>query len=58
MAAMLLTDSGLLDDIESVAHVGLTASQKMAGLITISVAFCLAAVSIWALRPLFRSPVA
>ncbi len=42
MAAMLLTGSlGLLDDIESVAHgrsLGLTASQKMAGLITISVA--------------------
>ena len=43
MAAMLLTGSlGLLDDIESVAHgrsLGLTPSQKMAGLVTISVAF-------------------
>lgn len=47
--AMLVTGSlGLLDDIESVAHkrsLGLTPSQKMAGLITISVVFCLAAVN-------------
>ena len=39
---------GLLDDIESVAHgrsLGLTPSQKMIGLILISVAFCLLAVN-------------
>ena len=39
---------GLLDDIESVAHgrsLGLTPSQKMIGLILISVVFCLAAVN-------------
>ena len=51
MIAMLVTGSlGLLDDIESVAHkrsLGLTPSQKMVGLITISVVFCLAAVN-WA----------
>ena len=45
----LVTGSlGLLDDIESVAHgrsLGLTPSQKMAGLILISVAFCLVAVN-------------
>ena len=49
--AMLVTGSlGLLDDIESVAHkrsLGLTPSQKMVGLVTISVVFCLAAVN-WA----------
>ena len=48
MLAMLATGSlGLLDDIESVAHkrsLGLTPPQKMAGLIAISIAFCLAAV--------------
>lgn len=47
--AMLVTGSlGLLDDIESVAHkrsLGLTPSQKMVGLIAISVVFCLAAVN-------------
>ena len=46
----LVTGSlGLLDDIESVAHgrsLGLTPSQKMAGLILISVAFCLVAVNV------------
>ncbi len=51
MLAMLVTGSlGLLDDIESVAHkrsLGLTPTQKMVGLITISVVFCLAAVN-WA----------
>ena len=39
---------GLLDDVESVSHgrsLGLTPSQKMAGLIVISVAFCLLAVN-------------
>ena len=39
---------GLLDDVESVSHgrsLGLTPSQKMAGLIAISVAFCLVAVN-------------
>ncbi|MDO4537180.1 MAG: phospho-N-acetylmuramoyl-pentapeptide-transferase [Coriobacteriales bacterium] len=51
LVAMILTGSlGLLDDIESVAHkrsLGLTPSQKMVGLVAISVAFCLAAVN-WA----------
>ncbi len=45
----LVTGSlGLLDDVESVAHkrsLGLTPSQKMVGLIAISVAFCLLAVN-------------
>ena len=49
LLAMLVTGSlGLLDDIESVAHkrsLGLTPSQKMIGLVTISVVFCLAAVN-------------
>ena len=50
VAATLVTGSlGLLDDIESVAHgrsLGLTPSQKMAGLIIISVVFCLVAVNV------------
>lgn len=50
VAATLVTGSlGLLDDIESVAHgrsLGLTPSQKMAGLILISVVFCLVAVNV------------
>ena len=50
VAATLVTGSlGLLDDIESVAHgrsLGLTPSQKMAGLILISVTFCLVAVNV------------
>ena len=53
--AMLATGSlGLLDDIESVAHkrsLGLTPPQKMAGLIAISVAFCLAAVNVCDIAP-------
>ena len=52
---MLATGSlGLLDDIESVAHkrsLGLTPPQKMAGLIAISVAFCLAAVNVCDIAP-------
>ena len=50
---------GLLDDIESVAHkrsLGLTPSQKMAGLITISVAFCLFAVNMCGIEPVLRFP--
>lgn len=47
LATTLLTGCiGLFDDIESVAHqrsLGLTPKQKMAGLIVISVAFCLIA---------------
>lgn len=47
LATTLLTGCiGLFDDIESVAHqrsLGLTPKQKMAGLILISVAFCLIA---------------
>lgn len=50
VAVTLVTGSlGLLDDIESVAHgrsLGLTPSQKMAGLVTISVVFCLVAVNV------------
>ena len=60
MAAMLATGSlGLLDDIESVAHkrsLGLTPSQKMAGLIVISVGFCLYAVNACAVSPAIRFP--
>lgn len=50
---------GLLDDIESVAHkrsLGLTPSQKMAGLITISVVFCLFAVNMCGIAPVLRFP--
>ena len=50
---------GLLDDIESVAHkrsLGLTPSQKMAGLITISVACCLFAVNMCGIAPVLRFP--
>ena len=58
--AMLVTGSlGLLDDIESVAHkrsLGLTPSQKMAGLITISVVFCLAAVNWVGIDAIVRFP--
>ena len=62
VAATLATGSlGLLDDIESVAHkrsLGLTPSQKMLGLVVISVAFCLAAVNWCAVTPTIRFPVA
>ena len=60
LGAMLVTGSlGLLDDIESVAHkrsLGLTPSQKMAGLILISVVFCLAAVNVCGISPEVRFP--
>lgn len=60
MAATLITGSlGLLDDIESVAHgrsLGLTPSQKMAGLILISVTFCLVAVNVCGISPQVRFP--
>ena len=60
MGAMLATGSlGLLDDIESVAHkrsLGLTPSQKMIGLVIISVAFCLAAVNKCDVSPAIRFP--
>ena len=60
VAATLLTGSlGLLDDIESVAHarsLGLTPSQKMAGLILISVAFCLCAVNMCNISPFVEFP--
>ena len=45
---------GLLDDVESVAHkrsLGLTPSQKMAGLVLISVTFCLLAVNLCGVEP-------
>ena len=58
--ATLATGSlGLLDDIESVAHkrsLGLTPSQKMLGLIVISVGFCLAAVNWCHVSPAIRFP--
>ena len=60
VAATLVTGSlGLLDDIESVAHgrsLGLTPSQKMAGLIVISVVFCLVAVNVCGISPDVRLP--
>ncbi len=60
VAATLATGSlGLLDDIESVAHkrsLGLTPSQKMAGLLLISVAFCLVAVNTCGISPAVRFP--
>ena len=60
VAAMLVTGSlGLLDDIESVAHgrsLGLTPSQKMAGLVLISVVFCLVAVNVCGIDPSVRVP--
>lgn len=56
----LVTGSlGLLDDVESVAHgrsLGLTPSQKMAGLIIISVVFCLVAVNVCGVSPVVRFP--
>ena len=60
VGATLVTGSlGLLDDIESVAHgrsLGLTPSQKMAGLILISVVFCLGAVSVCGVAPTIGFP--
>ena len=60
VGATLVTGSlGLLDDIESVAHgrsLGLTPSQKMAGLILISVVFCLVAVNVCGISPAVRFP--
>ena len=50
---------GLVDDIESVAHgrsLGLTPGQKMAGLIAISVSFCLLAVNLCGIRPEISFP--
>lgn len=60
VVAMLATGAlGLFDDIESVAHkrsLGLTPSQKMAGLIIISVGFCLAAVNMCGVKPTVSLP--
>ena len=60
VGATLVTGSlGLLDDIESVAHgrsLGLTPSQKMAGLILISVVFCLVAVNVCDVAPTVSLP--
>lgn len=60
MAVTLATGSlGLLDDVESVAHgrsLGLTPSQKMAGLIVISIAFCLIAVNTVGIHPTLAFP--
>lgn len=57
---MLVTGSlGLLDDIESVAHkrsLGLTPSQKMVGLVLISVTFCLVAVNGCGISPVVELP--
>ena len=50
---------GLLDDVESVSHgrsLGLTPSQKMAGLIVISIAFCLLAVNWVGVSPAITFP--
>ncbi|MCH3943580.1 MAG: phospho-N-acetylmuramoyl-pentapeptide-transferase [Atopobiaceae bacterium] len=50
---------GLLDDIESVAHkrsLGLTPQQKMAGLVVISVAFCVSAVNLCGIPPTITFP--
>jgi phospho-N-acetylmuramoyl-pentapeptide-transferase len=50
---------GLLDDIESVAHkrsLGLTPSQKMIGLVVISVVFCLVAVNSCGISPVITFP--
>ena len=60
MLAMLITGAlGLFDDIESVAHkrsLGLTPTQKMIGLIAISVSFCLGVVNWAGISPLVRFP--
>lgn len=50
---------GLLDDVESVAHgrsLGLTPPQKMAGLVLVSVAFCLVAVNVCGISAEVRFP--
>ena len=54
LVTVLTGTLGLLDDIESVAHkrsLGLTPSQKMVGLLLISVAFCLLAVNECGVKP-------
>ena len=60
VGATLVTGAlGLLDDIESAAHkraLGLTPSQKMIGLILISVVFCLVAVNVCGVSPEVRLP--
>lgn len=50
---------GLLDDVESVAHgrsLGLTPLQKMAGLVFVSVVFCLVAVNVCGISAEVRFP--
>ena len=50
---------GLLDDVESVSHgrsLGLTPSQKLVGLVAISVAFCLLAVNWVGIPPTLTFP--
>ena len=50
---------GLIDDVTSVTHgrsLGLTPSQKMAGLILISVTFCLVAVNVCGVPAAVRFP--
>lgn len=60
MFAMLATGLlGFLDDIESVSHkrsLGLTASQKMLGLVLICIIFCLAAVNLCGVSPTISFP--
>lgn len=59
VATVAIGALGLLDDIESVAHkrsLGLTPSQKMAGLIAISVTFCLVATNMVGLEPTIAFP--
>ena len=60
MLAMFATGLlGFLDDIESVSHkrsLGLTASQKMLGLVFICMVFCLAAVNLCGVSPTISFP--
>ncbi|CRH61302.1 phospho-N-acetylmuramoyl-pentapeptide-transferase [Chlamydia trachomatis] len=60
MLAMFATGLlGFLDDIESVSHkrsLGLTASQKMLGLVLICIVFCLAAVNLCGVSPTISFP--
>lgn len=60
LAVTLLTALiGLADDVESVTHqrsLGLTAGQKMIGLVLLSVGFCLFAVNACHISPAIRFP--
>lgn len=59
MTMVLCALLGFVDDIESVAHkrsLGLTASQKMLGLIVVCVLFCLVAVNVCGIEPYIVLP--